>query len=144
LLDGSLAHLPWLQELPDPLTTAMWSNWVEINPQAAEMLGVRDGDIVEIASTQGSVRAPAVLSPGLGPDVVAMPTGQGHERFTRYASGRGSNPLSILAPAVEPATGQLAWASTRVRITRVSEPDGRLVLFAGATRERPYHGVGRG
>ena len=31
--DGSLAHLPWLQELPDPLTSAMWSSWVEINVQ---------------------------------------------------------------------------------------------------------------
>ena len=31
-LDGSLAHLPWLQEMPDPLTSAMWSSWVEINP----------------------------------------------------------------------------------------------------------------
>ena len=27
-LDGSLAHLPWLQEMPDPLTSAMWSSWV--------------------------------------------------------------------------------------------------------------------
>jgi hypothetical protein len=25
-LDGSLAHLPWLQELPDPLTSAMWNS----------------------------------------------------------------------------------------------------------------------
>ena len=32
LFDGSLAHLPWLQELPDPLTTAMWCSWVEIEP----------------------------------------------------------------------------------------------------------------
>ena len=35
-LDGSLAHLPWLQEMPDPMTSAMWSSWVEINPQTAE------------------------------------------------------------------------------------------------------------
>jgi hypothetical protein len=27
-LDGSLAHLPWLQELPDVLSTAMWSSWI--------------------------------------------------------------------------------------------------------------------
>ena len=26
--DGSTAHLPWLQEMPDPLTSAMWSSWV--------------------------------------------------------------------------------------------------------------------
>ena len=36
--DGSAAHLPWLQEMPDPLTSAMWSSWVEIDPQTAERL----------------------------------------------------------------------------------------------------------
>ncbi|HET9834103.1 MAG TPA: molybdopterin-dependent oxidoreductase, partial [Vicinamibacterales bacterium] len=29
-LDGSTAHLPWMQEMPDPLSTAMWSTWAEI------------------------------------------------------------------------------------------------------------------
>lgn len=144
LLDGSLAHLPWLQELPDPLTTAMWSSWIEINVAAAERLGLVDGDIVEVASAHGAVRAPVVISPGIGPDGVAMPVGQGHGTFTRYASGRGSNPLAILAPVAEAATGQLAWAATRVKVTKVAEADGSLILFAGATRERPGHATGRG
>jgi anaerobic selenocysteine-containing dehydrogenase len=144
LLDGSLAHLPWLQELPDPLTTAMWCSWVEINARAAERLGVRDGDIVEVASQHGAVRSPVVISAGIGPDAVAMPVGQGHETFTRYASGRGANPLGILAPVTEPATGQLAWSATRVKVTKVADADGSLVLFAGATRERPEHSSGRG
>jgi hypothetical protein len=39
-LDGSLSHLPWLQEMPDPLTSAMWSSWAEINPTTAESLGI--------------------------------------------------------------------------------------------------------
>ena len=142
--DGSVAHLPWLQELPDPLTTGMWCSWVELNPQAAEKLAIADGDIVEVASAHGTVRAPVVLSPGIGPDAVAMPVGQGHERFTRYASGRGANPLAILAPVSEAATGQLAWSATRVKVTKVAEADGSLILFAGATRERPFHGLGRG
>jgi molybdopterin-containing oxidoreductase family iron-sulfur binding subunit len=73
-----------------------------------------------------------------------MPVGQGHEQFTRYASGRGSNPLAILAPSVEPATGALAWAATRVAIRKIADKDGRLILFAGATRERPARGYGRG
>ena len=37
--DGSLAHLPWLQEMPDPMTSAMWSSWIEINPSTAVKLG---------------------------------------------------------------------------------------------------------
>jgi menaquinone reductase, molybdopterin-binding-like subunit len=140
LLDGSIAHLPWLQELPDPLTSAMWSSWVDINPQTAERLHIGQGDVVEIASGHGTLRAAAFLSPGIAPDVLAMPAGQGHQTFTRYASGRGANPMTIVAPLVEKETGALAWAATRVKITRVSGPDGRLTLFAGATRERPFEG----
>jgi anaerobic selenocysteine-containing dehydrogenase len=137
-LDGSLAHLPWLQELPDAMTTAMWSSWAEINPQTASKLGIAEGDVLEIASTQGSLRTPALLSPGIAPDVIAMPVGQGHETFTRYASGRGQNPIKILAAAAEPETGALAWAATRVRVTRIGPPSGDLILFAGEMREHPH------
>jgi anaerobic selenocysteine-containing dehydrogenase len=140
-LDGSLAHLPWLQELPDVMTSAMWSCWIEINPRTAERLGISQGDIVEVTSSQGTLRVPALLSPGIAPDVVAMPVGQGHETFTRYASGRGQNPIKLLAALSEPATGALAWAATRVRIARVQGATGELILFAGEMRERPNEGV---
>ena len=138
-LDGSTAHLPWLQEMPDPMSTAMWSTWVEINPQTAAKLGVGDADMVEIASAHGSIHAPVVISPGIAPDVIAMPTGQGHETFTRYASRRGSNPVNVLAPVVEPETGALAWAATRVKVTRVSEGKGELIKYGGALREFEAH-----
>jgi anaerobic selenocysteine-containing dehydrogenase len=138
-LDGSLAHLPWLQELPDVISTAMWSQWVEINPRTAARFGIAQGDVVEVASRHGRVRAPALVSPGLAPEMIAMPIGQGHETFTRYASGRGQNPLHLLSPLTEPATGALAWAATRVRISRIGGPeDDDLILFAGETRERPH------
>ena len=137
-LDGSLAHLPWLQEMPDPMSTAMWSSWVEINPQTAGRLGIGDGDVVEIASAHGTVRAPALISPGIAPDVLAMPAGQGHETFTRYASGRGSNPMKVLGPSVEPVTGALAWAATRVKLTRIGDPDGTLIRFAGSLTEAEH------
>jgi anaerobic selenocysteine-containing dehydrogenase len=135
LYDGSLAHLPWMQETPDPLATAMWSSWVEINPRSAEHLGIRQGDLIEVASQHGTLQAPALLSPGIAPDVVAMPVGQGHESFGRYASRRGANPISVLAATVEPETGALAWAATRVKISKVGK--GKLILFAGGMRENP-------
>jgi menaquinone reductase, molybdopterin-binding-like subunit len=137
--DGSLAHLPWLQELPDVLTSAMWSSWVEIHPKTGERLGIGHGDLVEIASPQGSVRAAAVLSPGIAPDLVAMPVGQGHEKFTRFATGRGANPLSLLAPLAERETGSLAWAATRVKLTRAGGPEqAKLILFAGGMSGFPH------
>jgi anaerobic selenocysteine-containing dehydrogenase len=135
--DGSLAHLPWLQELPDPMTSAMWSSWVEINPVTAQRLGIVSGDLVDVASQHGTIRAPALVWPGVAPDTVAMPVGQGHRTFTRYASGRGVNPVAILAPMTEAETGALAWAATRVKVTRAAPSDGSLVLFAGEMREHP-------
>jgi anaerobic selenocysteine-containing dehydrogenase len=143
--DGSAAHLPWLQELPDPMTSAMWSSWVEINPKTAEKLNIAPGDIVEIASPVGAVRSPAFINPGLAPDIIAMPVGQGHSTYTRYASGRGQNPVEIIAPVAEASTGALAWAATRVKVTRVGDPDGKLVLFSagGQLREHPHEGEPR-
>jgi anaerobic selenocysteine-containing dehydrogenase len=133
--DGSTAHLPWLQEMPDALTSAMWSSWVEINPATAAKMGIGQGDVVEVASGHGTVRAGAMITPGIAPDIIAMPMGQGHTMFTRYATGRGANPADILAPMTESTTGALAWAATRVRLTRIGPPDGSLILFAGGMRE---------
>jgi menaquinone reductase, molybdopterin-binding-like subunit len=131
--DGSLAHLPWMQEAPDPLSSVMWGTWVEINTRTAEKLGVKMGDTVEVASAHGKLQAPALVTPAIAPDVIAMPIGQGHENFTRYASGRGANPISILAPLTVEGTDSLAWAATRVKLTRVG--DGRIVMFGASMAE---------
>jgi anaerobic selenocysteine-containing dehydrogenase len=122
------------------MTSAMWSSWVEINPATAANLGIGDGDVVDVVSTQGSVRLAAVLTPGIAPDIVAIPTGQGHRSFTRYASGRGVSPIDVLSTMTVDRVGSIAWAATRVNILRVSGPDGRLVLFAGGSREEMEHG----
>lgn len=144
-LDGSLAHLPWLQELPDPLTSAMWSSWVELNPKTAERLEIGLGDMVQVTSSVGSITAPAFLNPGLAPDIIAVPVGQGHTDFTRYASKRGVSPVEILAPVTHAETGTLAWAATRVKISRAGDPDGSLIMFStrGELRENPHEGETR-
>jgi menaquinone reductase, molybdopterin-binding-like subunit len=135
LYDGSLANLPWLQETPDPLSTVMWGSWLEINPRTAQQLGIQQGDLVEVASRDVKVQAAALLSPGIAPNVVAMPMGQGHENFGRYATRRGANPVRILHTLSDRETGALAWAATRVKVSRVGE--GRLVLFGAELREKP-------
>jgi len=116
----------------------MWSSWIEINPLTAASLRIEAGDLVEVTSTQGSIRAPALLSPGVAPDIVAMPVGQGHESYTRYASHRGVNAVAILAPMADGETGAFAWAATRVRLARAGDSDGSLIMFAGEMREHPH------
>ncbi len=134
--DGTHANLPWMQEMPDTISTAMWSTWVEINPQTANRMGIEQGDLLEVASRHGKLLAPALIAPGIAPDVLAMPVGQGHEQYGRYASRRGANPIKILGPQTETETGALAWGATRVKITRTGKK-GKLILFGGGLREWP-------
>jgi anaerobic selenocysteine-containing dehydrogenase len=126
LSDGRGANLPWLQGAPDPMTTASWGTWVEINPETARSLGVNDDDLVRIISPHGELEAPVVIFPGIRPDVVAIPVGQGHNHYGRFAEQRGSNPIALVAPISDPQTGSLAWGATRVRI----EPTGRKKILA--------------
>ena len=121
LTDGRGADLPWLQATPDPITTATWRTWVEINMKKAEEMGINEGDVVKVTSEQGSIEALAYPHPGISPDVVAIPVGQGHKGGGRYAKDRGANVLSILSPVTESETGALAWAATRVNVRRTGE-----------------------
>jgi len=119
--DGRGANLPWLQELPDPLTSVVYGSWAELNPMTAEELGIREGDVLEVESVAGSVRVPALIFPAIRPGVVAIPVGQGHAAYGRYAKGRGVNPLHIVETLMDEQTGDLAWAATRVKISNTGE-----------------------
>jgi anaerobic selenocysteine-containing dehydrogenase len=117
LSDGRGANQPWLQETPDPMTTARWGTWVELNPETASRLGLTDNDLVLVSSPVGQLTAPVVVYPGIRPDVVAIPIGQGHQDYGRYAAGRGSNVMELIAPSA----GRLEWGSTRVQLEPVGE-----------------------
>ena len=121
LTDGRGAHLPWLQATPDPITTATWRTWVEINLKVAEERDIKEGDVVRVMGPGGSIEALAYPHPGVSPEVVSIPIGQGHSAGGRYAKGRGSNVLSILSGAEVGATGALAWAATRVTIEKTGQ-----------------------
>ncbi|HEX2987481.1 MAG TPA: molybdopterin-dependent oxidoreductase, partial [Chloroflexota bacterium] len=121
LLGGQVAHLPWLQGLPDPTTTVAWQSWLEINPETSRNLGVNTGDVVRVDSPDGSLRLPAYVHPATPPGIVAVPAGQGHTGFTRYADGRGVNPLKIVSTLTDGDTGSLAWCATRVAIRKTGQ-----------------------
>jgi anaerobic selenocysteine-containing dehydrogenase len=103
------------------MTTVVWDSWVEINPTTAAGLGIGFGDLVEVTSPQGSLRLPAVIYPGIRPDMVAIPLGQGHRDAGRYAKGRGVNPLALVALTGKGTKPQPAWNATRVRLRRISD-----------------------
>ena len=125
LQDGDHAHLPWLQAAPDPVTSVTWQTWIELNDITANRYGIREGDIVRIESSQGSIRGVAFPTPATPPEVVGMPFGGGRRHGSDWATGRSgaesSNVAEILEPTRVAGSGSLAWAGTRVRIARTGE-----------------------
>jgi anaerobic selenocysteine-containing dehydrogenase len=135
--DGRGANRPWMQEMPDPLSTVMWNCWVELSPHDAEELGVHDKDLLRVTSPQGSVELHAVVDPAARPGVVGIPLGHGYRQYGRYAEGRGANVMDLVGGELVDGTSAPAWASTRVRIERLGE--GELVRFG-----RSYEDMGHG
>ena len=93
--NGSQANNPWLQELPDPVSKVTWDNYAMMSPAMAkkildlDVLGnQRDGDgyevhppkpTVMITANGKSLELPAMIIPGLHPNVVAVALGYGRE-----------------------------------------------------------------
>ena len=129
LTDGRGANLPWLQAAPDPITTTTWHTWAEINIKRAQELGIEEGDELEVQSPAGTIKVLAYPHPGAHPDVISIPTGQGHTEYGDYEVGddlnrslvgknRGANVLDVLSSMKDKDTGALAWAATRVKISK--------------------------
>ena len=117
LYDGRGANRAWLQEVPDALMQTAWSSWVEAAPETAAVIGAEEGQLVTIESDHGAADATLLLNPRLRPGVVAVPLGQGHTQYGRYASGRGINAAALIDPAPEAASGGPRWLGTRVDVT---------------------------
>ena len=153
---GRGANKPWLLELPDPVQKIVWSSWVELHPDTAARLGIDRGDIVEVKTASGSVRAPAMPFLGVRPDTIAIALGYGHRArgsvpafdpkasanpvqwgYGRYARGLGIN-ASDLLPAGTDATGQVVLTATRATIAKTGDHE-TLPSTEGSARQ---HGRG--
>jgi len=121
LLDGRNASLPWMQAMPDPISTATWQTWVEMNHKVAEERGIKEGDVVTVSASGRSITALAMPNPATPPDAVSIPFGQGHRDGGRYSAGRGGNLMAILDAVHDETTGALAWAANRVSVTPTGE-----------------------
>ncbi|HHH47842.1 MAG TPA: molybdopterin dinucleotide-binding protein [Gammaproteobacteria bacterium] len=133
LWDGRHANLPWLQEAPDQISKVVWDSWAEIHPETAQKNGISQGDLISVSSAHGEIRTRAVLLKSMHRDAVAVPLGQGHEAYGRYAKGVGVNPLKIIDPARDEKTGELAMYATRVSIKRIAGPEQFGLVKAGGS-----------
>jgi Fe-S-cluster-containing dehydrogenase component len=120
LFDGRGANRPWLQEVPEAMSKIVWNNWVDIHPTTAAKLGIGQSDLLRVTSEHGSFELPAHLTEGIHPEAVAVPLGQGHTAYGRYAEGRGANPAAVLSAEEAFWPGGPVWSGTRVRVEKLA------------------------
>jgi Fe-S-cluster-containing dehydrogenase component len=133
LHDGRGANKPWLQELPDPVSKITWHGWVEVHPETAAKWQLANGDILLLKSPYGAVRAPAWITPGVRPDVLAIPSGQGHKAFGRYAKDRSFNAFELLSDKPADFGGRAFVVA--VTVTKTGDHR-RLATVEGDAREQ--------
>ena len=102
----------------------MWGSWLEMHPDTAVRLGVEANQVVEISTAAGKVAAPVFVYPGVAPNTIAMPFGQGHTAYGRYAAQRGANAFQLLeARPSETAPSPAVTATTGLGTERVVTTD---------------------
>ncbi|HET9551652.1 MAG TPA: 4Fe-4S dicluster domain-containing protein, partial [Anaeromyxobacteraceae bacterium] len=121
--EGGGAPVPWLEEVPDVMSSVSYSGWAELSPERARLLGVRTGDFLAVATVAGRAELPAYVTPAIRDDAIGVPLGAPGVR-------------ALLAPAWEGRSGALRFTGQAVTVT----PAGRrtaLPLLEGS----PYqHG----
>ncbi|HEC18781.1 MAG TPA: molybdopterin dinucleotide-binding protein [Gammaproteobacteria bacterium] len=133
LFDGRHANLPWLQEAPDQISKVVWDSWAEMHPATAAKLGINDRDLIKVSSAQGNITLRVTLLKGMNADAIAVPLGNGHTDYGRYAKDLGVNPLQILDAIKEKKTGELAMYGTQVTVKKVGPADDVSLVRMGAS-----------
>jgi anaerobic selenocysteine-containing dehydrogenase len=97
--------------------------WVEVSAADAEKLGIREGDVLEIRSPRGAVRAPTRIS-GIRQGVVFMPFHYGYwdAEPTESDPSRAANELT--RTAWDPVSKQPTYKVTAVSLTKVADGGG--------------------
>jgi len=94
--DGRFANRGWLQEAPDPVTFLAWGNWIDLHPGKAAALGMKDGDLAELATAAGNLRATVRVTEEVSPQLAALALGHGHHALGQNARGVGANAFALL------------------------------------------------
>ena len=90
---GRYANNPWLQELPDPVTTATWDNYVTVSPSFAEKHGLKQEDVIKINK---ELELPVLIQPGQANMTFGIAIGYGRTHAGKVGDGIGKNVYPLM------------------------------------------------
>ena len=114
--NGKGASQPSMLEILGIQVGKSWDSWAEINPQTAEVYGVKEHNQVLIESENGRIRAGIRIFQGISPGVIHLQLGMGHTSYGRYGTNIGVNATDLLEDNFDSLTGIQSLNGTRIRI----------------------------
>jgi len=117
--NGSQANNPLLQELPDPITKAVWDHYVTIAPKDAKDISFEESftKYFTISANGKNVKLPALIQPGQTPGTIGVPLGYGRTKAGKVADGIGVN----MYPLVAMVNGSLSYNVSNVKLDQTDE-----------------------
>lgn len=112
--NGTQANNPLLQELPDPITKAVWDNYLTVSLTDAEKTFKIKNDaegntqLVTLTVNGKTVTVPALVQPGQMPGTVGLALGYGRTKVGVVAENRGVSAY----PFVALSNGSLNYTAT--------------------------------
>ena len=119
VVENGSQNYPWAQEIFLPMDGVGWETLVEINSETAKSLKLREGQVVWVESPFQKIKAKVKFSEGVHPEVIAIPSGQGHTSYGKWQKGIGVNPNQILGVDYDILSGQAVFFNTRVKVYKL-------------------------
>ncbi len=121
--NGVQANNPLLQELPDPITKAVWDHYVTVSQKDAAALGINNDaeghtQLIKLTAGSYSVSVPALVQPGQAPGTLGLAVGYGRTKVGKVAENIGKNAY----PFISIANGYLSYSVTNVKVEVTTEP----------------------
>ncbi|MFC6997894.1 TAT-variant-translocated molybdopterin oxidoreductase [Rufibacter roseus] len=88
---GQHTNNPWLQEMSDPTTKAVWDNYVTISSALAKELEIEQNDVVRVEAKGTSLELPALIQPGQTYKTIGIAVGYGRTNAGQAANNIGAN-----------------------------------------------------
>jgi MoCo/4Fe-4S cofactor protein with predicted Tat translocation signal len=121
--NGSQANNPLLQELPDPITKAVWDHYVTVSQKDATALEINNDaegntQFLTISANGKSIKLPALIQPGQAPGTLGIALGYGRTKVGKVAENIGQNAY----PLVAMVNGSLGYSASGVKVEKTVEP----------------------
>lgn len=112
--NGSQSNNPLLQELPDPITKAVWDNYVTVAPKDASQISFDESHTKMASITvkgKDPIKLPVMIQPGQAQGTIGIAIGYGRTKAGKVADGIGANAY----PLVSMVNGSLNYVVSDVK-----------------------------